>query len=157
MHDLLLYNTQQTDHRLYSPVFEWLGCVITILILKYLKSGPVFRWIRYSGGRYSDGYCIQMVKKRSDATSPVFRSPTVWEWRVLINNDAHSYKQYLFATVICCCKLKNTRDCDKHLLGQVSTCTGHYQLPIFRCTIVHLWRWACLHFRRAVYRWHHEL
>ena len=39
--------------------------------------------------------------------------------------------------VVCCCKLKNTRDCDEHLFGQVITCTGRYQLPIFRCTNVH--------------------
>ena len=25
----------------------------------------------------------------------------------------------------------------KPLFGQVSTCTGHYQLPLFRCTILH--------------------
>ena len=28
---------------------------------------------------------------------------------------------------------------------------GCYQLPIFRCTIAHPWRWACLQFRRTVY------
>ena len=39
--------------------------------------------------------------------------------------------------VLCCCKLNNTRDCDEHLLGQVSTSTGRYQLPIFGCTKVH--------------------
>ena len=56
----------------HSPVFEWLGCVITILMLhnclsyalpfeyRTLKS-PVFRRIRYSGVRYSDGYCIQLM------------------------------------------------------------------------------------------------
>ena len=26
--------------------------------------------------------------------------------------------------VVCCCKLNNTRDCDDHLFGQVSTSTG---------------------------------
>ena len=56
-----------------SPVFEWPGCVITIMlriaILMYyhLKSEPDFKWlnylktrhwkVRYSGVRYSDGYC----------------------------------------------------------------------------------------------------
>ena len=29
-----------------------------------------------------------------------------------------------------------------NLFGQVSTLTGSYQLPIFRCTIVHPWRFA---------------
>ena len=36
--------------------------------------------------------------------------------------------------VVCCCKLNNTQDCGKHLFRQVSTPTGHYQLPIFGCT-----------------------
>ena len=39
--------------------------------------------------------------------------------------------------VACCCKLNNTRDCDEHLIGQVNTHTGHYQLPLFHCTILH--------------------
>ena len=30
--------------------------------------------------------------------------------------------------VVCCCKLNNTQDCDEHLFGQVSTCTGRYVL-----------------------------
>ena len=51
----------------------------------------------------------------------------------------------------CCCRLNNTRVCDEHLFGQVSTCTGHYQLPIFRCTNVHLRRCARPLFRRAVF------
>ena len=52
-----------------SPVFKWLGCVITIIMLRNCHSyvlpfeyrtlkSLVFRWIRYSGVRYSDGYCI---------------------------------------------------------------------------------------------------
>ena len=41
------------------------------------------------------------------------------------------------AIVVCCCKLNNTRDINEHLFGQVSTCTGRYQLPIFCCSIVH--------------------
>ena len=44
--------------------------------------------------------------------------------------------------VVCCCKLNNTRDCDEHFFGQVSTRTGCYQLPIFRCTNVHPRRYA---------------
>ena len=44
-------------------------------------------------------------------------------------------------SVVCCCKLNNTRDCDERLFGQVSTLTGRYQLPIFHCTNVHPWRY----------------
>ena len=40
-------------------------------------------------------------------------------------------------SVVCYCKLNNSLDCDEHLLGQVSTCKGRYQLPIFCCTNVH--------------------
>ena len=57
-------------------------------------------------------------------------------------------------SVVCCCKLINTQVCDEHLFGQVST--GGYQLPIFRCTNVHLQRYARPLFRRAVYWWRHE-
>ena len=39
--------------------------------------------------------------------------------------------------VVCCCKLNNTWICDEHLFGQVSTCKGRYQLPIFRGAIMH--------------------
>ena len=39
-----------------------------------------------------------------------------------------------------CCKLIKTWDCDEHLFRQVSAWTGRYQLPIFRCTKVHLRR-----------------
>ena len=48
---------------LQSPVFKWLGCVITILMLhncpSYLYSGPDFKWfnrlnIRHKKVRYSD-------------------------------------------------------------------------------------------------------
>ena len=46
------------------------------------------------------------------------------------------FKNYK-TVVVCCCKLNNTRDCDKHLFGQVSTCTGCYQLSMFSCTNVH--------------------
>ena len=31
--------------------------------------------------------------------------------------------------VVCCCKLNKTQFCDDHLFRQVSTQTGHYQLP----------------------------
>ena len=41
--------------------------------------------------------------------------------------------------------------CDGHLFEQVSTRTGHYQLPIIRCTIVHRLGYTLLHFRRTVY------
>ena len=44
-------------------------------------------------------------------------------------------------SVVCCCKLNNTRVCDEHLFRQVSTCTGHNQLPIFHCTNAHLGRY----------------
>ena len=44
--------------------------------------------------------------------------------------------------VVCCCKLNNTRDCDEHLFGQVSTRTGCYRLPRFRCTNVHPQKYA---------------
>ena len=43
-----------------------------------------------------------------------------------------------YVIIICCCKLNNTLDSDEYLFGQVSTCTGPYQLPIFPCTNVHL-------------------
>ena len=52
--------------------------------------------------------------------------------------------------VVCCCKLNKTPDCDEHLFGQINTCTGRYQLPLFRCTILHQWRYARLHSRGAV-------
>ena len=42
------------------------------------------------------------------------------------------------------------------LFGQVSTCTGRYQLQIFHCTNVHPWRYACPYFRSAVYWWRHD-
>ena len=42
------------------------------------------------------------------------------------------------------------------LFGQVSTLTGRYQLPIFRCTNVHQRRYARPLFRRPVYWWRHE-
>ena len=42
--------------------------------------------------------------------------------------------------VVRCCKPKITRVCDEHLFGQVSTCTGRNQQPIFSCTNVHLGR-----------------
>ena len=34
-------------------------------------------------------------------------------------------------------KLNKTWDCDEHFFGQVNTRTGCYQLPLFRCTILH--------------------
>ena len=40
-------------------------------------------------------------------------------------------------SVVCCCKLNNTQDCDEHLFGQVKTHTGRYQPPLFCCTILH--------------------
>ena len=40
-----------------------------------------------------------------------------------------------------CCKLNNTLDCDEHLFGQVSTCTGRYcsgfTLPITQFSPFH--------------------
>ena len=39
------------------------------------------------------------------------------------------------------------------LLRQVCTLTGPYQLPIFRCTNVHLWRYARPQFGRDMFRW----
>ena len=44
-----------------------------------------------------------------------------------------SNNRFDFAQIIveCCCELNNTRDCDEHVFGQVSTLIGHYQLPIF--------------------------
>ena len=53
-------------------------------------------------------------------------------------------------SVVCCCKLNITRDCDEHLFGQVFTCIGRYQLPIFHCTNAHPWRCACLYFRHRL-------
>ena len=35
------------------------------------------------------------------------------------------------ATIVCCCKLNNTRDCDEHLFRQVSTRTGRFNCPYF--------------------------
>ena len=43
------------------------------------------------------------------------------------------------------------------LFGQVSSCTGRYQLPIFHCSNVHPWRYARPWFGRAMFRWSHEL
>ena len=40
-------------------------------------------------------------------------------------------------SVLCCCKLINTKDCDEHLFRQVSTRTGGYKLPLLGCTKVH--------------------
>ena len=54
------------------------------------------------------------------------------------------------------CKLNNTQVCNEHLFRQVSTRTGRYQLPIFRCTNVHPRRYARPYFRRAIY-WCHEI
>ena len=40
----------------------------------------------------------------------------------------------MFISVVCCCKQNNTLVCDDHLFGQVSTCTGRYQLHAQMCT-----------------------
>ena len=48
-------------------------------------------------------------------------------------NIQHPLKWY----VVCFCELNKTQYCDEHLFGQVSTCIGCYQLPIFCCTFVH--------------------
>ena len=45
-------------------------------------------------------------------------------------------------SMLCVFKPNNTRDCNEHLFGQVSTRTGRYLLPIFRCINVHLWRYS---------------
>ena len=47
-------------------VLEWLAIILMSGVIRpfeyrTLKS-PVFRWIWFSGVRYSDGYCIPMVK-----------------------------------------------------------------------------------------------
>ena len=39
------------------------------------------------------------------------------------------------------------------LFGQVSTCTGRYQVLKFHCTNVHPWSYTRQQFRRAVLRW----
>ena len=46
--------------------------------------------------------------------------------------------------VRCCCRLNNTQVCDEHLFGQVSTRTGHNQLPIFCCTPCTGILWYCV-------------
>ena len=46
-------------------------------------------------------------------------------------------------SVVSCWKLNNTRDCDEHLFGQVSTCTGRYQLTIFRSEVIFISGWFC--------------
>ena len=45
-----------------------------------------------------------------------------------------SVQVFQCTTVVCCCKLNNTWNCDEHLFRQVSTSTGRYQLLIFGCT-----------------------
>ena len=40
----------------------------------------------------------------------------------------HTNITVFLTPVVCCRKLNNKRDCDAHLFGQVSTCTGRYQL-----------------------------
>ena len=56
-------------NQFYTIEFKWLGCMITIIMLRYCDSYilpfeyrtlkiSVFRWIRYLGVRYSDGYWI---------------------------------------------------------------------------------------------------
>ena len=80
---------------LNSPAFGWLGCMITIIMLRYCHSyvapfeirtlkSPVFRWIRYSVFRwwlYSD-YLIRrtiwipaILDHKTDIFCPVFRTP----------------------------------------------------------------------------------
>ena len=49
-------------------------------------------------------------------------------------------------------KPSNTQVCDEYLFGQVSTHTGHSQLPIFPCTNVHPQRYSHPLFRRVVFR-----
>ena len=58
--------------------------------------------------------------------------------------------------VVFCCKLNNTRVCDKHLFRQVGTHPACYQLPIFNCTYVHPRSSTSPLFRFAIFRWRHE-
>ena len=55
-------------------------------------------------------------------------------------NLSKNYQRFIIQminlVVVGCCKLNKTRDCDEHLLRQISAHTGRYQLPIFRCTII---------------------
>ena len=37
-----------------------------------------------------------------------------------------NFRFHLYPSVVCCCKLNNSRDCDEHLFGQVSMRTGRY-------------------------------
>ena len=105
--------------------------------------------------------CIIFLFLNSSAqTSKLFQKP-LWisltpRVRAFVNQ---SFYQCLLANplVVCCYKLNSTWDCDEHLFREVSTHTGRYQLPIFRCTNLHPWRCARLCFRRAVYWWRHEL
>ena len=85
----------------------------------------------------------------NDSSLQCFKRVAVFQCTWLTN--------FQFAVVICCCKLNNTQVWDEHLFWQVSTCTRHYQLPIFRCTNVHPQRNARPLFRRAIYWWRHEI
>ena len=61
-------------------------------------------------------------------------NPYIWcpDFGPRLNLDFCIFQRYtIYIYVVCCCKLNKTRDCDEHLLGQVSTGTGRYQLPIF--------------------------
>ena len=63
------------------------------------------------------------------------------------------YYLNVYYCVVCCCKLNNTRVCDDHLFGQVSTFTSRNQLPKFCCTSVHLGRHTHLLIYACRLRW----
>ena len=50
-------------YSLKCPVFEWSAKSHDYHFNTGHPDGPIFRWIRYSGVRYSEGYCIQSFWK----------------------------------------------------------------------------------------------
>ena len=63
----------------------------------HLKSGPVFRWIRYSGVRYSDGYCSLLFKCLVFKWHLTTVCPSSWCRPLHILSSLMSFLSFLFS------------------------------------------------------------
>ena len=102
-----------------SPVFflwqDWaLGAMYTKITIALTFMGPDW-WLKAA---------IEQLYQVSDKQNSI----------QLFISRTFKYRKLVF---VGCSKLNNTRDCDKHLFGQVSTCASRYQLSILRCSNVH--------------------
>ena len=92
-------------------------------------------------------YRYQLNKAREDEIRAYnLKMKPTWDAEKVAKDAVANREQLLYlaketgvkVSVVCCCKLNNTQVSDEHLFRQVSSCTGRYQLLIFRCTNVHL-------------------